>query len=73
MFNKLQKIIKAVRSSPQHRQSWAHEIQFAQAERGRADIMSDESNASLMLILDVRTRWASTHQMLRILFQPSSY
>jgi len=69
MFNKLRKIVKAVCSSPQRRQSWAREIQFAQAEGLRS--RADESSASLMLILDVRTRWASTHQMLRTPFQPS--
>jgi hypothetical protein len=57
----LRKIVKAVRSSPQRRQNWVREIQFVQNND-----KSDERNAMpLMLILDVRTRWSSTHQMLR--------
>jgi hypothetical protein len=59
-FEQLRKIIKGVRSSPQRRQSWAREILFIQGSGS-----SDDCSASLMLILDVRTRWASTHQMLR--------
>jgi hypothetical protein len=59
-FEQLRKIINGVRKSPQRRQSWAREILFIQ---GSGD--SDDLSASLMLILDVRTRWASTHQMLR--------
>jgi hypothetical protein len=51
MFDKLRKIVKAVRSSPQRRQAWAREIQFMQLEESRAD----EPRNSLMLILDVRT------------------
>jgi hypothetical protein len=62
--NQLRKIVKAVRSSPQRRQSWACEIQYVQLEGGR---ISDDCSSSLMLILDVRTRWSSTHQMLRTL------
>lgn len=65
-FWQLRKVIKAVRSSPQHRQSWAREIQFIQAGGNSTDC-----NSSLMLILDVRTRWSSTHQMIRM-FQSSS-
>jgi len=65
--NKLRRIVKAVRSSPQRRQAWAREIQFAQVEESR---VSGDRSASLMLILDVKTRWASTHQMLRMPFQP---
>jgi hypothetical protein len=66
-FDKLRKIVRAVCSSPQHRQAWAREIQFAQVEGSR---VSDDPGASLMLILNVRTRWASTHQMLHMPFQP---
>jgi hypothetical protein len=65
--NKLRKIVKAVRSSPQRRQAWAREIQFVQAEERRD---SHELSKPLVLILDVKTRWASTHQMLRTIFQP---
>jgi len=59
-FEQLQKIIKGVHSSPQCRQSWAHEILFIQ---GSGSL--DDCSALLMLILNVRTQWASTHQMLR--------
>ncbi|KAI0281548.1 hypothetical protein BC826DRAFT_876907, partial [Russula brevipes] len=51
-IEKLRKIVKAVRSSPQRRQLWAREIQFVQLEGSQA---SEDSRASLMLILDVRT------------------
>jgi hypothetical protein len=64
-INKLRKIIKAVRSSPQHHQAWTREIQFARAE----DVDDPGINqGNLILILNVRTRWASTHQMLRTPF-----
>lgn len=56
----LRKIVKAVRSSPQRRQNWAREIQLINHSG-----ISDDCSAELMLILDVRTRWSSTHQMLR--------
>jgi hypothetical protein len=59
-FIQLRKIVKAVRSSPQRRQTWAREIQVVQGSG-----VSEDASASLMLILDVRTWWASTHQMLR--------
>ena len=58
-FWQLHKVVKAVCSSPQHRQSWAHKIQFVQASGNSTDC-----NTSLILILDVRTWWSSTHQML---------
>ena len=60
----LQKIIKAVCSSPQHHQTWTHEIEFMQVD---GDVLSHDpstSQRSLVLILNVRTWWASTHQML---------
>jgi hypothetical protein len=44
------------------------EIQFVQAESGIAG-GSTNGTKPLMLILDVRTQWASTHQMLRKLIQ----
>jgi hypothetical protein len=66
MIYKLRKIVKAVRSSPQRRQAWAREIQFTiHLESSDPSKISDGSSALHMLILDVRTRWASTHQMLR--------
>ncbi|KAF8234673.1 hypothetical protein L208DRAFT_1070791, partial [Tricholoma matsutake] len=58
-IERLRKIIKGVRSSPQRRQSWAREILFIQGSGS-----SDDCSASLMRILNVRTWWASTHQML---------
>jgi hypothetical protein len=48
-----------VRSSPQRRESWARQIQTANAE-------NSTSQQNLILILDVKTRWSSTHQMLRM-------
>jgi hypothetical protein len=48
-----------VRSTPQRRESWARQIQTANAENGI-------SQQNLILILDVKTRWSSTHQMLRM-------
>jgi hypothetical protein len=72
-IERLRKIIKAVRSSPQRRQAWAREIQFTRVEGNNISddpSTSQRSQRSLMLILDVRTRWASTHQMLRTPFLP---
>ncbi|KAJ6537772.1 hypothetical protein B0H19DRAFT_1180868 [Mycena capillaripes] len=53
---KLQKIIRAVRSSLQRRQQWY-------------SILSPRSIVAgmHMLIFDVRTRWSSTHQMMSTL------
>ncbi|KAF8071964.1 hypothetical protein FPV67DRAFT_1560685 [Lyophyllum atratum] len=61
---KLRKIVRSVRSSPQRRQSWLKEV--ARMNPGKP---------GLMLILDVKTRWSSTHQMLRMahLFFPLTY
>ncbi|KAJ7469791.1 hypothetical protein B0H11DRAFT_2196741 [Mycena galericulata] len=56
----LRRIVKHVRSSPQRRRSWELTVRVA------LDQLHEElSEAQLMLILDVRTRWTSTHQMLR--------
>lgn len=54
----LRKIIRGVRSSPQRRESWYSEVQRTKASY-------KDGSAALMLILDVKTRWSSTHQMLR--------
>jgi hypothetical protein len=54
MMLQLRKIIRSVRSSPQRRQNWL--IEVSQMNAGKPP---------LMLILDVKTRWSSTHQMLR--------
>ncbi|KAJ7702125.1 hypothetical protein B0H16DRAFT_1347658, partial [Mycena metata] len=56
---KLRKIVRHVRSSPQRRKIWQKEVgDVAAAAPGTIDSV-------LMLILDVKTRWSSTHQMLR--------
>lgn len=55
----LRKIVRHVRSSPQRRKTWQKEVRdCANAAPGTIDSI-------LMLILDVKTRWSSTHQMLR--------
>ncbi|KAF7341381.1 Transposase-like protein [Mycena venus] len=51
---KLRKIIRHVRSSPQRRRRW-----------NEAVITASQPSTVLMLILDVKTRRSSTHQMLR--------
>jgi hypothetical protein len=53
--------VRAVRSSPQRRKAWLKEVAMS---------LEDDDDAAndiplLMLILDVKTRWSSTHQMLR--------
>lgn len=49
-----------VRSSPQRRQEWLREVRVS------PEFMDQElGDVALMLILDVKTRWSSTHQMLR--------
>ena len=53
MILQLQKIVWSVHSSPQHRQNWFVEV--ARTSPGKP---------ALMLILDVKMRWSSTHQML---------
>ncbi|KAJ7732247.1 hypothetical protein DFH07DRAFT_755368, partial [Mycena maculata] len=58
--HKLRRIVKHVRSSPQRRRTWELTVRVA-LDRLEMDL----SEAQLMLILDVRTRWTSTHQMLR--------
>ncbi|KAF5360260.1 hypothetical protein D9758_009172 [Tetrapyrgos nigripes] len=56
---KLRKIIRHVRSSPQRRKTWLKEVLMANSAN------ENRSEVALMLILDVKTRWSSTHQMLR--------
>ncbi|KAF5345060.1 hypothetical protein D9758_010453 [Tetrapyrgos nigripes] len=57
---KLRKIVRHVRSSPQRREAWYREIQHVYAE-----LTAEKSEMKLlMLILDVITRWGSTHQMM---------
>ncbi|KIL55008.1 hypothetical protein M378DRAFT_201131 [Amanita muscaria Koide BX008] len=64
-INKLRKIVRAVRSSPQRRRAWLKDVAIHQS------LQATDSSDALMLILDVRTRWSSTHQMLRV--SESSY
>ncbi|KAK7001098.1 hypothetical protein R3P38DRAFT_2796132 [Favolaschia claudopus] len=58
---KLRKIIRSIRGSPQRRQEWIKEIEESVAFKS-----GKFGKRPLMLILDVRTRWSSTHQMLRM-------
>ncbi|KAF7372351.1 Transposase-like protein [Mycena venus] len=55
----LRKIVRHVRSSPQRRRSWQKEV------RNCMESSPGTINSVLNLILDVKTRWSSTHQMLR--------
>ncbi len=55
------KIVRTVCSSPQQCQAWFKEAHYMLCERVDGFI-----DTTLMLILDVRTRWSSTHQMLRL-------
>ncbi|KAG1777342.1 hypothetical protein EV702DRAFT_970071, partial [Suillus placidus] len=55
----LRKIVHAVCSNPQRRQAWLREVNLS--------MKLDDTlpQTALMLILNVKTRWSSTHQMLR--------
>lgn len=55
----LRRIVRSVRSSPQRRQHW-----FGEVERMNAQLNSAECRPILMLILDMKMCWSSTHQML---------
>ncbi|KAL4258188.1 Zinc finger BED domain-containing [Pleurotus pulmonarius] len=57
-LERLRKIVRAVRVSPQRRSTWLRTVAESLSAAGQAP-------KPLMLILDVRTRWTSTHQMLR--------
>ncbi|KIJ35090.1 hypothetical protein M422DRAFT_181119 [Sphaerobolus stellatus SS14] len=57
-LEKLRRIIRAIRSSPQRRKRWLDEV-----DASRCDNAGKLEEIVKMLILDVRTRWASTHQM----------
>lgn len=60
-YTQLRKIIRAVRGSPQRRQAWLKEVTISlEAAESALKVVA------LMLILDVKTRWYSTHQMLRM-------
>jgi hypothetical protein len=63
VYLKICKVVRFVRSSPQWKWAWLSEV-----IRGHGDTARDTCNMAkepLMLILDVKTRWSSTHQMLR--------
>lgn len=60
----LRKFIQAVRSSPQRRQAWFHSIKLTKPESLES---AKDNQLPLMVILDCRTRWCSTHQMLGML------
>jgi hypothetical protein len=57
----IRKIVRSIRSSPQKRQKWIDEIRSFNATLHTGISPLKE----LMLILDVKTRWSSTHSMLR--------
>ena len=84
-FYKLRKIVRAVRSSPQRKESWlalvsesikkdiaelkALQEQLKHAEPAESKVLSEKLEDMIIRkvlapILDVRTRWLSTHQML---------
>jgi hypothetical protein len=54
------KIVRAVWSSPQRKQSWMKQAAMSESQHGEIN-----ANKPLMLILDVKTQWSSTHQMMR--------
>jgi hypothetical protein len=60
----LRNIIRAVRSSPQQWEAWLEEAN-AFLQKTAAAYNMDLGRTATMLILDVKTRWSSTHQMLR--------
>jgi hypothetical protein len=64
MLSQLRKIIRAIRSSPQRKQAW-----FNQLEATLRGNNGCNRQRAVMLILDVRTRWSSTHQMMRKSFR----
>ncbi|KAF5372594.1 hypothetical protein D9758_005206 [Tetrapyrgos nigripes] len=63
----LRKIVRHVRSSPQHRKAWLKEVEISLSSG-----TSNKQETALMLILDVRMCWSSTHQMLRRALQYKS-
>ncbi|KAI9461527.1 ribonuclease H-like domain-containing protein [Russula earlei] len=63
MLVRMMKIVKKMSlklfPSPQRWQSWLQEVQMYLSEE-----LVDAGSTAFMLILDVKTRWSSTHQML---------
>lgn len=68
-FTQLRKIIRAIRSSPQRKQNWLHQVTMSQQCKNNGD----PSQQPLVLILDVKTRWSSTHQMMRKFLNSTLY
>lgn len=60
MRGQLRTIVRAVRVSPQRRRSWFDIVEFSL--RHASEKLEEVAK---ILILDVTTRWSSTHQMLR--------
>jgi hypothetical protein len=61
IVSQLRKIIRAIRSSPQRKQGWLNQVMVSRS----GESSMDGRQRLLMLILDVKTRWSSTHQMMR--------
>ena len=68
-INQLQNIIKAVRKSPQCCQAWLEEVNIYLRNMAAALGVALQRMA-LMLSLDVKTCWSSTHQMLHEYWLP---
>ena len=60
----VRKVVRNVRSSPQRKKQWLEEVKLSQCSSQNPDQDINAENATLMLILDVKTRWSSTHDML---------
>ena len=60
--SQLRQIILGTRSSPQRRQKWLAHVKQSYQLIGKLD------ETARMLMLDVKTRWSSTHQMLRMCY-----
>ncbi|KAG5649578.1 hypothetical protein H0H81_003024 [Sphagnurus paluster] len=59
--NELQSIVCAVRVSPQHQKAWKSNVGvYIQMDQPKTTLQQ----TVLMLILNVKTWWSSTHQML---------
>ncbi|KAN0131304.1 Ribonuclease H-like domain containing protein [Lactarius tabidus] len=61
---KLRKIIRAIQSSPQRKQTWLAQVAASTASTLGCN-NDNHPRQPLVLILDVKTRWLSTHQMMR--------
>jgi len=60
IFTQLRKIIHAIRSSPQCKQNWLHQVTMSQQSKNNGN----PPQQPLVLILNVKTQWSSTHQMM---------